>query len=124
MTPTEKPKKVVQKTSQRQRLTQLQQKFLEYFREVPIQKYAAAHVGRKEEAIIDWKSKNPNFANQIEDAKAEFVKSKLGGVKSNEWILERLFKDHFAEKKEVDVGVNAEIQKALDRLAQILPPAK
>jgi|GEM_PF-1401884 len=124
MAPTEKPKKVIIKTSQRQRLTKLQQKFLEYFRDVPIQKYAAAHVGRREDTIIDWKSKNSNFSDQIEEAKANFVKNKLGGVKSNEWILERLFKDHFAEKTEVELGLNGEIQKALDRLATVLPPAK
>jgi hypothetical protein len=123
MTKTEKPK-VKKKTSRKPKINKLQAKFLEYFRVVPIQKYAAAHIGRSEDTITDWKAQNSDFSDQIEKAKADFVKDKLGGVKSNEWILERLFKDHFAERKEFEMGASEKLEEALDRIAKILPASK
>lgn len=80
---------------------ELKAKFLEYFREVPIQKFAAGHIGRCEETIINWKKEDLDFSNCIEDAKAEFVKRKLGKVRSQEWILERVFKGDFAQRTEL-----------------------
>lgn len=75
----------------------LKQKFLEYFSEVPIQKYAAAYIGRTEDTITDWKKQDSDFSDQIEFAKAEYLRRSLKEVKSKEWILERLFKDHFSD---------------------------
>lgn len=80
---------------------QLKEKFLEYFRDVPVQKYAAAYIGRHEDTITDWKKADSDFSDQIDLAKAEYVRQKLKGVRSKEWILERLFKDHFAPRQEL-----------------------
>lgn len=88
----------------------LKEKFLEYFSSVPIQKYAGAYIGRGEDTIKRWKDEDQDFADQIERAKAEFLKSKLGRVKSNEWIIERLFKDHFAQKQEIEGKLEIEIK--------------
>lgn len=78
----------------------LKQQFLEYFAEVPIQKYAGAHIGKDEDTIIRWKQEDTDFADQIAQKKAEYLRQHLKEVKSKEWILERLFKDHFHIEKE------------------------
>lgn len=88
-------------TRQQKEIAELKVKFLEYFAEVPIQKYAAAYIGRGEDTIIEWKKADPNFSDQIERTKAEYLKKKLGRVRSNEWIIERLFKDHFSQRTEL-----------------------
>lgn len=75
-------------------------KFLAYYRELPIQKLAAASIGVDETTIIRWKNEDTNFANQAEDAKAQWAMSKSKGVKSKEWLLERVMKDHFAQRQE------------------------
>mgnify|MGYP001384059349 CR=1 FL=1 len=87
--------------TQQEEIAKLKVKFLEYFAEVPIQKYAAAYIGRDETTIIAWKNADSNFSNQIEQTKAEYLKRQLGKVKSKEWIIERLFKDHFSARSEI-----------------------
>lgn len=81
-------------------LKQLKKKFLEYYRQLPIQKLAAASIGKDETTIIRWKNKDANFANQVEDAKAAWALEHSKKVKSSEWILERVMKDHFAQRQE------------------------
>lgn len=77
------------------------ERFLEYFAEVPIQKYAGAYIGVDETTIIAWKKADPNFSNRIERAKADYIKRELKMVRSREWKLERLFKDNFAQRTEL-----------------------
>lgn len=79
----------------------LKQKFLEYYAEVPIQKYAGAHIGRDEDTISTWKKEDPDFADQIEVTKSQYLMRELKMVKNREWKLERLFKDHFAARTEI-----------------------
>lgn len=116
---TPKRKKYYQR--QKQQLSKLKLKFLEYFREVPVQKLAAAYIGRDETRIVSWKNHDTNFANQIEEAKANWARDKVKGVKSEEWLLERLMKDHFAERKEFEHGVSEELEAILNRVDKILP---
>lgn len=87
--------------TQKEQIAESKAKFLEYFAEVPIQKYAAAYIGKSEDTIHDWKTKDSNFADQIEIAKANYLRKQLKGVRSKEWIIERLFKDHFAQRQEL-----------------------
>lgn len=77
-------------------------KFLQYFKETPIQKYAGAFVGVAEDTITEWKKADQDFADQIDMLKAEYVQAKVKEVKSPEWILERMFKDHFSPKTEIE----------------------
>jgi hypothetical protein len=79
----------------------LKERFLQYFRDLPVQKLAGEYIGKSEDAIIDWKKADPDFANQIMLAKAEWAMAKSKGVKSKEWLLERLMKDHFAPRQEL-----------------------
>lgn len=77
---------------------QLKQKFLEYFAKLPIQKLAADYIGKSEDTICDWKNADPEFSNQIATAKSEWALDKVGKVRSKEWLLERIMKDHFAPR--------------------------
>lgn len=81
-------------------LKQLKANFLEYYRQLPIQKLSAASIGKDETTIIRWKNKDANFTNQVEDAKAQWALDHSKKVKSSEWILERVMKDHFAQRQE------------------------
>jgi len=78
----------------------LKEKFLTYFKGTPIQKYAAAYIGKSEDTITDWKKEDSDFSDQIEKLKAEYIQQKLKKVVSPEWILERLFKNHFSKRQE------------------------
>lgn len=75
-------------------------KFLEYFRELPVQKLAAGKIGYDENTITFWKKDDKDFCDHIEAAKSDWALSQVKKVKSKEWLLERLMKDHFAERKE------------------------
>jgi hypothetical protein len=79
----------------------LKEKFLLYYRDLPIQKLACNHVGRSEDTIIRWKAEDEDFANQIDDAKAAWAMARSKRVKSQEWLLERVMKDHFAQRSEL-----------------------
>ncbi len=92
--------------------------------QLPIQKLAAEFSGVHENTIVNWKEKDKPFCNQIGIAKSQWALDNVGKVKSKEWLLERVMKDHFAEKKEVEHDVNPTIQAALDRMAEILPKQK
>jgi hypothetical protein len=79
--------------------TKKKEKFLEYFKQLPVQKLAANYIGVDEDTISLWKKADSEFSDQIDQAKADWAMRKSKGVKSNEWLLERIMKDHFAEKK-------------------------
>jgi len=78
----------------------LKEKFLEYYKALPIQKLAAGFIARNEDTIILWKREDKDFSDLIDKAKSDWAKEKAGKVKSNEWLLERVMKDQFAERKE------------------------
>jgi hypothetical protein len=116
MTKKKEPKNL---TRQQEEIELLKIKFIEYFAEVPIQKYAAASIGRSEETIIEWKKADPNFSNQLESTKADYLKRQLGKVRSKEWIIERLFKDHFSARKEL-TGADGEKLEAQPILVKFI----
>lgn len=86
------------------RLT-LKEAFLDYYRQLPIQKAAAAFIKKSEDTITDWKKEDKDFADEIELAKSEFIKTR--SVKTApEWILERVTNEFFrAPKQQVEVSV-------------------
>lgn len=79
----------------------IKERFLEYFKELPVQKLAAAHVGKSQDTITDWKKTDSDFSDQIEAAKARWALTKVKQIKSNEWLLERIMKDHFSQRNEL-----------------------
>lgn len=89
-------------TSQKEKIAELKRKYIEYYKELPVQKYAAMYVGRDEETIINWRKDDLDFSNQVDLARAEWVRKKANKAKV-EFALERLEKQIFKETKEVEL---------------------
>ena len=78
---------------------ELKDLFVEYFKVVPVQKYAAMYVGVSEQTIINWMKDDKDFFNRVNQARSLWVKGKL--IKSKaEFALERLEKEVFKESTE------------------------
>lgn len=104
-------------------IAQKKKKFLVYYRQCPVLKLAATHVGRDEDTILKWKKVDTDFADQIDQAKTNWALERVKNIKSDEWLLERIMKDHFSPKVEVEHGLTAEVQEALSRQKKLLPQA-
>jgi hypothetical protein len=76
-------------------------RFLEYFADVPVQKIASNYIGVHENTILDWKKTDPDFCAQIEFLQGEWIRQNVKEVKSKEWLLERLFRQHFSQRTEI-----------------------
>lgn len=98
----------------------LKERFLIYFRELPIQRLAAGVIGKHEDTITDWKKADKKFSDDIEAAKSEWALKTSKYVKSGEWLLERIMSEHFKEKKEVQIDSSEALDQFLDRAAIIL----
>ena len=118
---TTKRKTITVKSKAQNKLAKQKVKFLEYYGKLPIQKLAASSIGKDEDTIIRWKNADADFADQTQVAKAEWALAKSKEVKSVEWLLERVMKDHFSQKIEEEHSVNAELEEALERIANLLP---
>lgn len=80
---------------------ELKQKFLEYYKELPVIKLAAGWIGRTDDTITNWRKDDTDFSEQIDNAKSDWAKKTSKQVKSKEWLLERVMKDHFAQRQEL-----------------------
>jgi len=94
-------------------------KFLEYYADVPVQKIAASYVNVTEETIINWKKEDLDFSNQIEYLGGEWIRKNVKEVKSREWLLERLFRQHFSERKEITGADGKDLPAPLIRLENV-----
>lgn len=92
----------------------LKEKFLEYYKELPVQKLAGESIGRNEDTISAWKKQDPDFSDQIHMARAEWAKKQSKGIRSKEWLLERVLKDHFSPRSELTGADGEEIKILLD----------
>jgi hypothetical protein len=81
----------------------LKLKFLDYYREVPIQKYAAQWIRRDENTISLWKADDADFRDAIKEMEALFVSKNLMRTKS-EFRLERLLKESFGNNLDITTG--------------------
>lgn len=97
-------KKVLNKkqTNEQKRIAEMKIRYIEYYRDLPVQKYAALYIGRDQETIINWRKADLEFSNKVDQARAEWVKKKASKAKV-EFALERLEKSIFKESKEVEV---------------------
>lgn len=84
----------------------LKEKFLIYFRELPVQKLAGASIGRNEDTISIWKREDSDFSDRIEKAKAGWALENSKKVRSKEWLLERLMKETFGGNPLVEINNN------------------
>lgn len=112
---------MVKKTKHSRELSKLKTQFLDYYRELPIQKLAARFIGVHENTITNWKKKDKKFCDQVGSAESQWALDTSRKVKSAEWLLERIMKDHFVEKKDLEIGSSEKLESALDRLAKIFP---
>jgi len=102
-------------------MSELKKKFIEYYSKLPIQKLAADRIGKDEDTITNWKKKDKKFSDMLGSLKSEWVLENVGKVKSAEWLLERVIKEHFAEKKEVEHGTSEKLEATLDRISNLFP---
>lgn len=88
----------------------LKEKFLEYFRQLPVQKLAADFIGVHQDTITDWKKKDKSFSDQVSRAKSEWALKHAKNINSSEWMLERVMRDSFS---------SVPVQELMDRLDSI-----
>jgi hypothetical protein len=89
-----------------EKINDLKKNYVEYFKDVPVQKYAAMYIGRDEDTIIRWRKEDKEFADSVRRAKAEWIRKKLIETKA-EFALERLEKEVFSFKVEVEPKISA-----------------
>lgn len=75
-------------------------RYLEYYRELPVQQLAAGHAGVSDDTVLRWRDADAEFAEQVLNAKSEWALKNAKAVKSREWLLERVLKSHFAPRTE------------------------
>lgn len=83
-----------------ERMKEQKRLVISYYAEIPIYKHAAAFAGISEDTLALWRKEDTEFADRLEKARAEFVR-RYGKRSRPEFLLERLDKDNFAEKKTV-----------------------
>jgi len=81
---------------------ELKQRYVKYFEDVPVQRYAAMYIGRDEDTIIRWRQEDRAFAESVQRAKAKWIRKRVIATKA-EFALERLEKSVFSEKSTVFV---------------------
>lgn len=86
------------------KIEELKAQYLEYFKELPVQRYAAMYVSRDEDTILRWKAEDSEFAERVNQLRAQWVAKKVSKAKV-EFALERLEKSAFRESKEIEVTV-------------------
>ena len=87
--------------TEQEKIQELKTKFLEYYRELPNVTLAAAKVGRNRDTIYVWRENDPTFSAQVDEAKADWAMKNTKGVRSKEWLLERVLRDQFAQRQEL-----------------------
>lgn len=83
-----------------ERILEQKAKAVQYYEAMPIYKYAAAFAGVSEDTLKIWRDDDEVFSDSLQKAKAEFVR-KHGKKARPEFLLERLDKPNFAERKEL-----------------------
>ncbi|HSX14766.1 MAG TPA: hypothetical protein VLE72_02545 [Candidatus Saccharimonadales bacterium] len=76
-------------------IKELKAKFVVYFRDVPVQKYAGLFIGRSENTITNWLNSDQDFCDRVNQAKAEWVKERVISAKA-EFALEKLEREVFS----------------------------
>lgn len=79
---------------------ELKAKFLEYYRDVPFKKFGAMYIGVDRQTLYNWLKEDSTFSAQVKKIRSEFLQKNLKMIRKKEWIVERIFKDDFAERTE------------------------
>lgn len=102
-------------------LAEEKERFLKYFEDVPVQKYAAMYIGRTEQTIVNWLREDTDFYNKVQEKRALWVKKQALKAKA-EFKLERLEKEVWKESIEQTIvmptpllqGIESQEVKKLD----------
>lgn len=78
---------------------------IKYYTEVPVFKYTAMHIGIGRQTLYDWMTEDPTFRTKLEQARAKFVSNNIKKVRG-EFKLERIEKEVFTERKEIEDKTN------------------
>ena len=98
--------------TEQERIARLKADYLAYYRELPVQKLAAASVGRTDDTIIAWRNADPEFSERVRQARAAWALKKTRRVDET-WLLERVLREEFTPR--VDVVVTNQ-DKTLEQL--------
>jgi hypothetical protein len=90
------------------------ERFIAYFRDVPVQKYGAMYIGVTEQTIINWLKEDVVFFNRVQEARADWVKKKASKVRA-EFALERLEKEIWQEQKITKLELDDPLDKLLGK---------
>lgn len=92
---------VKRETKEQERIAGLKKKFLEYFKDLPIQHLAANYIGRDQDTICAWKNQDPEFSDAVANLKAEWALKNVKSVRDKKWLLERVLRNHFSPRTEL-----------------------
>src|SRR4051794_36335493 len=98
-------------------IARLKEQYIFYDGQVPIQKLAAGFISRDEDTIITWRNADPELADAVAQAKSDWALSKVRATRDTKFLLERILKDDFAQKVEVESNQPASIS-----FTYVLPP--
>ena len=98
--------------TEQERIARLKLEYVDYYRELPVQKLAAASIGRDDDTIIRWRGQDQEFAEQVQQARAAWALKKTKRV-DDTWLLERVLREEFTPR--VDVVVSSQ-DKTLEQL--------
>lgn len=73
------------------------QRVVDYFKALPVYKYAAMSAGISVDTLKDWRDKDKDFSDELQKAESEFYGSKVKKARP-EFLLERLDKETFGLK--------------------------
>lgn len=91
-------------------IARLKDEYIEYFEKLPVYRLAAFSIGRDEDTLLTWRKEDPDFAERIRRAKAAWALKKASSTRvRDEFLLERLLKEDFAAKVEVESNQPASI---------------
>ena len=85
---------------------ELKEEYVEYYADVPVQKYAAMSIARNEDTIIRWRKEDQDFADAVQRAHATWVRKKVLATRA-EYALERIEKEIFSERSTVKLETSA-----------------
>ena len=89
--------------TEQERIARLKREYLDYYRELPVQKLAAASIGRSDDTIIAWRGSDPEFAAQVQQARAAWALKKTKRV-DDTWLLERVLREEFTPRLDITVS--------------------
>ena len=85
--------------TQQEEISLLKDKFLSYYQELPIKKAGADFIGRSLDTINNWEKEDPDFADRVLKAKAEYARKHGKGRPDN--LLPKLYEDFQPKQSDI-----------------------